>query len=424
MEKTLYDEMMENVDKVDTEMNLASKNIFLFGYCNATLELIDLLESKGLKATAILDNSEAKQGQEYKNAIVVYPRQIVQMVGNNSLEGSVVLITSRFYASMLQQLREIGYDGPVRKVIDYNTYAEYSLSQETITRMKIRERRGNELLSVLSKKYDQYFKVFCPFNALGDIYFTMSYWSAFAKERNIGYTIFCVVNNVLVDIIHMFGNYSVEVYSQKELDAMIQSAIYTQDRNCFIAHQDRPYVVNLTKALYIKRISLEQIYCCGVYGLPAGIRPTKPNVNMQIYKDIDSIPKGKAVIFSPYAKSVIAINPKIWKEAVKYYNEEGYKCYTNVIGDEMPLDGTEAISLSLLEICSVVERAGLFVGIRSGLCDILREASAKKVALYPDYLYCDTTWKSINMYWIDGFNNVLVKDGFTWNDILCQIGEY
>ncbi len=418
MEKKLYDEMVENVNNVNAEINLSEKKIFLFGHCNATLELIDLLESKGLKTTGILDNSDAKLGQEYKGAVVIYPKQIDELAGEDPTNDSIVLITSRFYAAMLQQLRELGYEGPVRKVIDYNTYAEYSLSVDTMSRMKARERHGAELLEELSKKYDQHFKVFSPFNALGDIYFMISYWPAFAKKRGIGCVVFCVPNPVLADVIHMFGDYPVEVYEQKELDAMIQSVIYKQDENCFIAHQDRPYVVNLYKALYIKRIPLEQIYCCGVYGLPVGTAPAKPNANKHIYKDIASIPEGKAVILSPYAKSVTAIDHKVWEEAVNYYTGAGYKCYTNVIGDEKPLDGTEAISPSLLEIRSVVERAGTFVGIRSGLCDILREAKAKKIALYPNYNYCDTKWKSIEMYNIEKFDyNLLATEAIEWEKL-------
>ena len=415
MEKILYDEMVENVNKINDEMQLSSKKIFLFGHCNATLELIDLLESKGVMATAILDNSETKQGLEHKGAIVVYPRQIGELAGDNPKEDSIVLITSRFYASMLQQLRELGYEGPVRKVIDYNTYAEYSLSEDTISRMKAREKHGEQLLEELSNKYDQHFKVFCPFNALGDIYFMISYWPAFAKKRDVDSVVFCVLNHSLADVIHMFGEYPVEIYEQKELDAMIQAVIYTQDENSFIAHQDRPYVVNLTKALYIKRIPLEQIYCCGVYGLPADTIPAKPNVRGHVYKDIELIPKGKSVIFSPYAKSVTAIDSKVWKDAVTYYSEAGYKCYTNVIGDEVPLEETEPISPSLLEMCSVVERAGTFIGIRSGLCDILREAKAKKIALYPDYNYCDTKWKAIEMYNIEQFEyNLLATEEIEW----------
>lgn len=418
MEKKLYEEMIENVNMIDDEMHLSEKKIFLFGHCNATLELIDLLESKGIKTTAILDNSDAKQGQGYKGAIVVFPNQILTMAGTNPETDSVVLITSRFYASMLQQLRELGYEGPVRKVIDYNTYAEYSLSEETISRMKARERHGADLLQKLSKKYDQHFKVFCPFNALGDIYFMISYWPAFAKMRKIGYAVFYVTDSTLADVIHMFGDYLVEVYEQKELDSMIQSAIYTQDENCFIAHQDRPYVVNLSKALYIKKIPLEQIYCCGVYGLPLGTRPAKPNANKRIYKNISNIPEGRSVVFSPYAKSVTAIDPKVWDDAVTYYIGAGYKCYTNVIGDEKPLKGTDAISPSLLEIRSVVERAGTFIGIRSGLCDILREANAKKIALYPDYNYCDTKWKAIEMYNIDKFDyNLLATEVIEWEKL-------
>ncbi len=418
MEKKLYGEMVTNLAEINRTSDLSIKKIFLFGHCNATLELIDLLESKGLKATAILDNSDVKQGQVYKGAVVVYPAKINELAGDNPKDDSIVLITSRFYASMLKQLRELGYEGPVRKLIDYNTYAEYSLSEDTIARMTAREKHGEELLNALSNKYQKYFKTFCPFNALGDVYLAMSYWDKFAANRNIDNVVFCVPSRVLSDVIHMFGDYPVEVYEQKELDAMIQAALYTRDENSFIAHQDRPYVINLSKALYIKKIPLEQIYCCGVYGLPVGTEPTKPNSNMTEYKGIDTIPEGKAVIFSPYAKSVIAIDSIVWERAVEYYNNQGYKCYTNVVGDEVPLKGTEAISPTLLEMKSVVERAGTFIGIRSGLCDIIRETKAKKIALYPDYIYCDTKWKAIEMYWINQFDyNLLATEEIKWETL-------
>ena len=418
MENKLYTEMVENVNRIDDDLCLSKRKVFLFGHCNATLELTDMLETKGIKVNAILDNSSSKQGLTYKETIVVRPEQIIEMADKKPDEESVVLITSRFYPAMFQQLRELGYNGPIRKVIDYNTYADYSLSEETIARMKEREQHGEELMRGLAEKYDGHFKVFCPFNALGDIYFMISYWPAFAEKRGIDQAVFCVHNKVLTDVIHMFGDYPVEVYEQKELDAMIQAVIYTQDETCYIAHQDRPYVINLSKALYIKKIPLEQIYCCGVYGLPPDTKPAKPIADGSIYQNIYSIPKGRTVIFSPYAKSVIAIDPKVWEDAVDYYTSAGYKCYTNVFGDEKALKGTEAISPSLLEMRSVVERAGTFVGIRSGLCDILREAGCKKIALYPDYNYCDTKWKAIEMYHIDQFDhNLLATEEIQWENL-------
>ena len=418
MEKKLYDEMRDSLDTLGERICLADKSIFLFGHCNATLELADLLLSRSLKVCAILDNSTEKQGLEYNSIPVVLPEKILVMSGNDPEQNSIVLITSRFYSAMARQLRKIGFTGPICKLIDYNTYAEYSTSEETVTRMRARERHGAELLKELSGKYAWHFKVFCPFNAIGDIFFMISYWPVFAARRGIDQTVFCVPNKVLTDVIHMFGDYPVEVYDQKELDAMIQAVVYTQDPNSFIAHQDRPYVINLHRALYIKKIPLEKIYCCGVYGLPADTVPSKPRQDLPVYKDIEAIPDGKAVIFSPYAKSVPAIDPGVWKEAVGYYNKAGYKCYTNVVGDETALEDTEAISPSILEMRSVMERAGTFIGIRSGLCDILREAECKKIALYPDYNYSDTKCKAIEIYYIEQFDhNLLATEEIEWENL-------
>jgi hypothetical protein len=216
----------------------------------------------------------------------------------------------------------------------------------------------------------------------------------------------------------LFNDLPVEIYEQRELDAMIQSAVYNRYPDCFIAHQDRPYVVNRGKALYIKKIPLEQIYCCGVFGLPSDTKPGLPKENYPVFKGISEIPKGKAVIFSPYAKSVVAIGDDVWNRAVSYFKGIGYRCYTNVVGDEKPLDGTEGISPSVSEIRSVVEQAGVFVGIRSGLCDILREAEAKKIALYPDYNYCDTKWKAVDIYHLDEFDhNLCVTEEIEWEKL-------
>lgn len=424
MEKKLHDEMVLTIEKINNEMSLCDRKIFLFGYCNATLELIDLLEGKGIGVCEILDNSDAKQMQCYKGIHVTYPKNILMYSDDVQEDNSVVLIASRYYETMCKQLREIGYKGPVCKVVDYNSYAEYDMSEKTILKMKNREKDGEELLRKLSDKYSGFFKVFCPFAALGDVYFMISYWPAFAKTRCIAMredkpelekAVFIVPGDELADVIHMFGDYPVEVFEQKELDSMIQASIYRRDNDFYIAHQDRPYVVNLSKALYVKKIVFSDMYCCGVYGLSKGTMSIKPKEDLPVYKDIDSIPSGRSVIFSPYAKSVVAIDSKVWSSAVQYYVAAGYKCFTNVVGDELPLEGTEAISPSLLEMKSVIERAGTFVGIRSGLCDIIRETKAKKIALYPDYNYCDTKWKAIDIYRIEEFDyNILATEEIEW----------
>lgn len=241
----------------------------------------------------------------------------------------------------------------------------------------------------------------------------MSYLPAFLTGRGMENCVIGVIGNACAKVVRLFGQYNVEVFSQKDMDETIQAALSAKDKLTFIAHQDRPYVVNLHKALYIKKIPLDQIYCCGVFGLPQGTAACIPTFFLD-YADLKRIKKGRAVIFSPYAKSVTALPDELWEEIVLDYQSRGYQCFTNVAGDETALKGTEAISPSIAEMKSVVERAGTFVGIRSGLCDVLRTTEAEKIALYPDYQYCDTGWKAIDMYTIEGWKNIPVEDGFEW----------
>ncbi|MCI9180628.1 MAG: hypothetical protein HFG50_11600 [Lachnospiraceae bacterium] len=187
-----------------------------------------------------------------------------------------------------------------------------------------------------------------------------------------------------------------------------------QDDQAFIAHQDRPYVINLSKVLCGRKITLEKIYCCGIFGLPAGTEPGLPKFQKR-YARLNEIVPGKSVILSPYAKSVTAIKKEIWAQIIQDYQNKGYVCYTNVVGDETALPDTIPISPLIDEMQLIVEWAGIFIGIRSGLCDVIKEASCRKIALYPDYNYCDTRWKAVEIYWLEGWENMVAGEDFVWN---------
>lgn len=412
MDKEHYDEMVSALANLEQSGELSGKKIYLFGHCNATEELADLLIEKQYKPVAILDNNADKHGKNYREIIIEAPQEIL----SDDQEKTFVCIVARAYAAMVSQLKRLGYKGQIRKLVDYNSYADYSLSDETIKRMRVREEEGEVLLNKIKEKYPDTFIILCPFCALGDIYIMMSYLPVFLKKRSINKCVIGLIGNACAQVAKLYGNYDVEIFCQKDMDKIIQAALFQNDPDVFIPHQDRPYVVDLFKVLYKKKIPLEQIYCCGVFGLPKETAPAIPssfNDSPELFK----IPKGKAVIFSPYAKSVTALPERVWREIVFSFISTGYVCFTNVTGDEKPLDNTKPLSIDISEIKSVVERAGTFVGIRSGLCDVLRTADAKKIALYPDYNYCDTQWKSIDIYALEGWDNRVVKDDFVWKMI-------
>ena len=359
MEAQYYRAMTENLEEIEQAGILEHKKIFLFGHCHATEELADLLLGKGYAVSAILDNNAVKHGNDYRGIVIQAPQEIIREAG----EDVIVCIAARAYAAMTEQLRRLGFQGMIRKLVDYNSYADYSLSEETINRMTLRRQRGEILFSGLKEKYPDRFRFLCPFAALGDIYIMMSYLPHFLSKRGIDKCVVGVIGNACAQVVRLFGSYPVEVLSQRDMDEMIQAALYEQDADTYIPHQDRPYVVKLSNALYIKPITLEQMYCCGVFGLPWGTKPFEP-VGFLEYGELETIREGEAVIFSPYAKSVTSLPAAIWEQVVAHYKAKGYQCFTNVAGEEKPLAGTAAISPKILEMKSVVERAGTYVGIR------------------------------------------------------------
>lgn len=409
LELQYYEEMKENYNILRQCGMLKGRKIFLFGHCNATEELAKIFLEGGFVIAAVLDNNIFKHGKVYQGIPIVSPSSIL----SEDSEEAVVCIATRFYEAMHSQLRKLGFTGEIQKMVDYNTYAEYSLSDETIGKKMERVEKGMQMVEELEKKYPSYVRIFCPFSALGDIYFCMSYLPYFLDRQGINDYIVCAAGQACAKVVELFDNCPVEIMEQRELDAIIQAELYLQDENAFIAHQDRPYVVNLFKALYIKKISLEKIYCCGVFGLPQETKPVIPRYWRE-YGDLKSIEKGRAVILSPYAKSVTELRAEVWNEIVSDYLEQGYQVLTNVAGEEKPLQGTKPISPKICEMKSVVEWAGTFIGIRSGMCDVIRTAKCRKIALYPDYNYCDTKWKAIDIYRIEEFENVVVKDDFVW----------
>ena len=407
MDKAHYEEMVSNLEQLIQEKAIQNKKIYLFGHCNATEELANLLGEKGFCVAGILDNNTAKQGKQFQR-IPIQPPQAILAGGS---EQTVVCIVARAYAEMAEQLIRLGYGGKIYKLADYNSYAEYSLSEQIIARRRKRVEEGILLLRGMAQEYPDCFRILCPFSALGDVYFAMSYLSCFMRNKGIGKCLVCVVGRACAEVVRLFDGYKVLNLAQEDMDKAVQAVLYTGDENSFIAHQDRPYVINLHKALSLKCIPLEQMYCCGVFGLLPGTLPAIPT-HWSRYENLDSIESGRAVILSPYAKSVPIFPGAVWEAIVEDYHNQGCQLFTNVAGEEKHLPGTLPISPGIREMKSVVEQAGTFIGIRSGICDVIRTAQCRKIALYPDYNYCDTRWKAVEMYSLEGWENIVIGDGF------------
>ena len=403
MDNIHYYEMKRNFNQLIRENKARGKSIYLFGHCNASEMLADLFRKEGYLVKAILDNNSSKYRTSYRGIPIVAPYEVL----DEEPEKVLVCIVARASASMEKQLIQMGYGGEIEKLVVYNSYAEYSFSEDTISKKQKRVERGICLLEQERKRYPGCYRIYCPFPALGDVYYMMTYLPYFLTKKNITDYVVFTVGKACRDVVKLFGTKNADVMSQENMDESIQAVLYTRDADAFIPHQDRPYVVNLAKALHVKKIPLELIYKYGVFGLDAGCIPYKPT-KLRKYTVPEKMIYGKSVILSPYAKSVTNIPSNYWEQIIKFYRNRKFSVFTNAVNGEVTLPGTIRLEISLDQMQSAVEQAGIFIGLRSGLCDVINEAECEKIALYPDCYYSDTRWKMEEIYHLDGWKNIVI----------------
>jgi len=391
-------EMQRVLDTLINSRSFDSRVVFLFGHCNATEEMADYLLQRNVNIRAILDNSISKQGLSYNGIPIVSP----DLIKEYTAENCVVLIATRFFEEMSAQLRRLAYYGEIIRVVEYDSFSEYSLSDETLERRTARVQRGKATLKLARKQYPAHHLVVCPNNALGDVYWAMAFLPSYCYKHRIDEIAVLTIGNACREVAEMFGRADIMALCEVEMDELVQAVIFTREENCIIAHHDRPYTDNIIKYLDKHFMSFIDYYRCAVYGLSEGTPPVLPSKTAPLENPAD-IPKSKSVILSPYAKSVIELPFRFWEKITADYSAEGYTVFTNIAGNEQPVKGTIPLKIPISQMPAAVEHAGTFIGIRNGLCDVLYAADCRKIVVFPDCYYSTTPFKVADFVALPGW---------------------
>lgn len=393
----------EKLDVLFNSGELKGKRVIAFGHCNATEEMVDYLLLKGVNTLAILDNNENKQGSFFKSSKIVPPEYIEQFKDSEV----TVLIASRFFEPMSAQLKDLGFKGEIIKVLEYNTFQEYSLADDVVKRRLDRMLRGSKTIRSLRDRFPEEYLVVCPNNALGDVYWACAFLPEYCVKNGIDRVVIAVIGNGCAQVAKMFGHVNVVNFGQEEMDELVQSIIFNHEENCIIAHHDRPYTDNIIKYLDGHFLSFIDYYKYAVFALTENARHVVPMENKE-FEGKDDLVRGKSVIIAPYAKSVVEAPSVFWDGLIDDYIGKGYRCYTYVFGDERPLENTIRITSPINQLVSLVEYAGYFVGLRSGLCDIIHSADCHKTLVMPDCIYSTTDKKVADFFHLPGWREIIV----------------
>jgi hypothetical protein len=388
------------IDELQRSGRLQGARLYAFGHTAATEQMRARLGLYDITLSGIVDNNPAKQGGSLHGVPVIPPRAITD-VG----VPSVVLIASRFHSEMSQQLVDLGYAGQIIRV------GTFSIATDTAS--GVDTRRGARLLDQLRVAHPDRHLVVCPFDALGDVYWALAYLPAFVAAGRLPPAVVVVVGEGCRQVARLFGHEDVYSRTQVEMDDLVGAVVGGGAQDATIAHHDRPYGDGApVRALDERFVAFIDMYRDLVYKLPASARPVAPRRDVSAQAEPSwacEIPRGRAVLLGPYAKSVVPVPWSFWEHTAERHVAQGDVVATVVHGDEDPVPGTLALAIPIPEWLDAVEHAGTFIGLRSGLCDVVHAARARKVHVFPDAYYSTTPYKVADFFALPGWESLVLQ---------------
>lgn len=437
MEYQLLMEMHETIDKCIADGKLEDKYIVIFGSNEPAERIMEYLNQKNIKVHGLIDNNIKKDGTLLNGVKVTLPNKLLLPKKDNV----IVFIASKYYSEMVVQLSSMGYDEKenVIKAVEYSSFSTFSLEQSEFDKRVDIVKKGKEVWDRLLETFPDVEKVFvCPLIVLGDAYVAMSYMNAYMKKNNISRFALVLVNRACFKVAYLFGfENNVFTIEREEMNDFIQFAVFSDmaDDRILIMNHRHPYTCRIGEIGNYKDINFIDHYKYSLFELDEDERPERPYVHRndtdsvsyveKLFKDNNMIPN-KTVILFPYAKTATKIEDSFWIRLTELLKSKGYCVCTNSGGDGEPaIKGTKELFFDIRYALETIEMAGYVIGLRSGLCDVISTAKAKKIILYPDRFYGpDSFYKffSINrMQLCDDAKEIVLKDGL--DEIINKIME-
>ncbi len=365
--------MIAGNDKINKNDKLV-----MFGVMKTSLEIKKRL--KEYDFVAFIDNDNNKQGTIVDGLLVMSPDKMKAEYGDNIK----IIVSSKYSKEMYTQLEKLGYRinenvfvAYVKSILNYKS--KVYLTQKEIFKageevyLKLRDKFPNELIMSL------------PYSGTGDAFLAGMYMEEMVKEHNIDKFVITVTSNSCKKVLKLFGLDSYIIDCDESLKLLnyvrivgFKDANYIVLNDC-IDHED------VLQVRGFRDLDLHTMFQRFVFRTSKKI--PVPIISQKNSDDIFiqyGLRKGRTALLSPYATSVANISDYTWDRIVRCLKNKGFDVCTNIGSDkEEALPGTVGVFLPYDIVIDFVNKAGFFIGLRSGLCDIISTSSAWKFIFYP-----------------------------------------
>jgi len=421
-------EIIENLKRLVMENKIQPENrLLFFGANKSSLEMNDFLRSQGIIPEGFIDNSPKKQGTIVEGMPVSSPKEALLKPDSNAR----ILIASEYHAEMCQQLKEMGYEKDKQVFVVFTVNDFYDTSKEAFERHAFSVKRGLIVYERLMENKDPRFLFLCPYPGTGDIFLIGGYLGKYMEKHRIKNPLITVVNKSGKRILELYtalgDSLSIAVISQEESNDLVNfMRVMRNELPCLVLNDNFLRVMHRRLRGY-KGVDFHTMFKYAVFRMEEKDKIMLPNMDSlpgtskkdieEFFKKEGLVPE-KTAVLSPYANTISNLPIKVWEKIAGILKEKGYVVCTNSASvNEPAIEGTKPLFIPFSIAVPVLNTAGLFIAMRSGLCDIVASSKCKKIIFYPKgYIFgsCSTyDYFSLNAM---GFCNDAVEIEFEAGD--------
>lgn len=356
------------------------KEIYLFGVSDNTRQIIQILREFGVEPQNVIDNDKSKQGSYCSRLKVIAP----ETVDEPSAPEKLYILYSAYWREMIPQLIKSG--------IAKKNIWRLNDKPGSFFGLWLNAQKGRFVHKKVVDKYGNIPIFLCPYTGTGDIYLIGTFWNEYIKRNGIDNYVFVVISGACKKVAKLFDIKNLECVKKK------QHASWLMDYYMYAPEKGKIKILNdCWPQVHTNQVEwfrgYKGLYFTGlfrrfVFDLPDDVKPQHPVFKDEservgkFFKDY-GLEYGKTVVLSPYSNTLSDLPIEFWEKLAKGLMEKGYCVVTNSSGKTEPaIEGTKGIFFPLDIAPQFIEAAGVFIGIRSGFCDVVSGARAKKIILY------------------------------------------
>lgn len=370
--------MKAELDRLILEHKLNKRNkVVLFGANKSSVMIMEMLSEYHI--SAIVDNDVRKHGQDIQGVMVYSPKDFLGQYDENIR----IIIASEYYSQMCEQLQEMGYTEGKEVFVVWRGPGFYDISEGAlVSKIQVAE-KGKQVYESLKNKHSFEYLFICPYAGTGDIYIIGLYLDEYIRKHNISKYCITVVGKACSKVAKLFSK-ECEVISVEESDCLVSYVRMLGMQHVKVLND--AYQQNMVKRLRgYKGLDFNRLFQTSVFGMEQRVEKIK--IKQQAADEYFSkynLKKGNTILLSPYANTIVKLPDAFWESLAEMLMQKGYTVCTNSSGEHEPaIAGTQGVFVPYNQIIDFVDKAGGFVGMRSGLCDIISSTTAGMVILYP-----------------------------------------